>query len=52
MMSSKLDSFLVIIQAKGSKRCVFFFSKEGKLNYISEKVCMKVGEVLSGYICV
>lgn len=27
-------------------------SKEGKVNYISEQVCVEAGEVLSGTLCV
>lgn len=48
-MLAQIRLFLVIIQASGSKLCLCFSSKEGKVNYISEKVCVEVGEVLSGY---
>lgn len=34
----------------GQNSAYVFSSKEGKVNYVSEKVCVEVGEVLSGYI--
>lgn len=34
----------------GQNSAYVFSSKEGKVNYVSEKVCVEVGEVLSGYV--